>query len=147
MEVNAPNYSWEPVAHTADLAIGISASDQVGLFHAALDGLLGIIELPSDLRDTEKIESHAIELAGEVIEETLVDFLNECIYIMEVNVRIPIGLDSTEYEDGSLTADLKCRPIRDVERSEIGHVKAATYSALEVTHADGTYRATIIFDT
>jgi SHS2 domain-containing protein len=131
----------------ADLAIGITASDHAGLFNAALEGLLGTIDLKTDSRENEKIEENGINLAGKVIEEILVDFLNDCIYLMEVGEQVPFRLEDVEYNDGVLKAKLKSRPIREEERTEIGHIKAATYSALEVKFIDGVYSATIIFDT
>ena len=145
--VNTPDYSWKPVAHTADLAIAITASDHAGLFNAALEGLLGTIDLKTDSRDDEKTEEHRVNIGAKVIEETLVDFLNDCIYQMEVGEQVPFRLEDVEFNDGVLQAKLKSRPVREEERTEIGHIKAATYSALEVKINDGMYSATIIFDT
>ncbi len=147
MYVNAPDYSWKPVAHTADLAIAITASDRTGLFNAALEGLLGTIDLKTDSRDDEKIKEFRINIDAKVIEETLVDFLNDCIYMMEVGEQVPFRLEDVVYNDGVLQAILKSRPVREEERTEIGHIKAATYSSLEVKINDGIYSATIIFDT
>ena len=75
------------------------------------------------------------------------DFLNECIFQMEVEELIPFKLLSVQIDGREYDMVLHCRPATDEEMKNIGHIKAATYSALEVRQKDGRYSADLIFDT
>ena len=140
-------YSWAPSPHTADLAISITANSQSGLFMAAMEGLIGILELPERLPEPHQMQDYGLTAKTDSIENALVDFLNECIYLMEVEELIPHLLLVAEYSAGKLKAAIQCRRVTHEDRLYIGHIKAATYSDLEVTEVDGIYYARIIFDT
>jgi len=142
-----PDFSWEPAPHTADLAIKISASSEVGLFHAGLAGLLGLLEFDAEIKSGEASETYKFSLHGNEIEDLLVDFLTECIYIMEVHSLIPIRIKSIQLDENSAEGELETRAVRDFERPEVGHIKAATYHDLEVIEIDGKFEAVIVFDT
>jgi len=142
-----PSYTWEPAPHTADLAIAVSALEPTGLFYAALDGLLGTLEFDKSAPSGGVITEYHLHLSGCAIEPALVDFLNECIYVMEVEELVPISLHSLKYDGKTLDAVLRCRPVAANETKEIGHIKAATYSDLEVRQVEGRFQARIVFDT
>ena len=141
------SYNWAPSPHTADLAIAISASDYAGLFHAALAGLIGSLEISADAPPPSGITEYTLHQESGGIESNLVDFLNECIYLMEVEDLVPYGLRSIAYSNHVLDAVLLCRPVGGEDSQTIGHIKAATYSDLEVKDVDGKYEAKIVFDT
>jgi SHS2 domain-containing protein len=142
-----PTYKWEQSPHTADLAIAIEASDKSGLFHAAFEGLLGLQGIDKIPPDSKDISAYNLEINVEGIENALVDFLSECIFAIEVEEIVPYEICELSYDGHTLIANMHSRPIRDDERKELGHIKAATYSDLEVVEDDGIYRAKIVFDT
>ncbi len=141
------SYKWEPSPHTADLAIAIEGSDKNALFHAAFDGFLGIQDIDRSPDEFGKITEDNFEFETGEIENALVDFLNECIYVMEVEEVIPFKIIELNYDSKILTARIMCRNIRNDERRELGHIKAATYSDLQVIEVDGKLTAKIVFDT
>ncbi len=141
------DYSWEQSPHTADLAIAITASTHEGLLRASLDGFLGLLEINPEIQSDEINELYNLVLSNPTIEDVLVDFLGECIYLMEVSEHMPVGFESLTVNDGNLNAVIKCRKVRENERNEVGHIKAATYSGLEVKLVDGRFSAVLIFDT
>lgn len=141
------SYKWEQSPHTADLAIAIEASDKSGLFHAAFEGLLGVQGIDTNPPESGNYSPYNLEIQVEGIENALVDFLSECIFAIEVEEVIPYEIRELSYDGCSLIAKLHCRPIRNDERKELGHIKAATYSDLQVIEQDGIYRAKIVFDT
>jgi SHS2 domain-containing protein len=145
--MSQPSYKWEPSPHTADLAIAIEAEEIADLFRAAFDGLLGLLEIPpGDSMESEILE-HVLSMKFCAIEEGLVDFLNECIYLMDGEDLVPFRIGFLEYEPGELNAKFQCRQVADLERPRITHIKAATYSGLTVEQVGDVYRAKIIFDT
>ena len=142
-----PDYHWTQVEHTADLAISISASSHTDLFLAALDGLLGILEIRVFEPDPAKITPiHHSQDSGS-IESNLVDFLNECLYLMEVEELVPYKIESINYIGTVLEADMRCRDVINEDSDATGQIKSTTYSDLEVQKVDDRFEATIIFDT
>lgn len=142
-----PSYKWKQSPHTADLAISIEASSREGLFRAAFDGLLGLQGIDTNPPNSGKFHEFNLEIEVDEIENALVDFLSECIYVMEVEEVIPYNIAELTYDGHELIVKMYCRPIRNSEQSDLGHIKAATYSDLKVTEESGIFRATIIFDT
>jgi len=141
------NYRWEPSPHTADLAIAIESSDIEGLFRASFDGLLGLLEIEPEKSEGVTILEHKLNMKFCAVEEGLVDFLNECIYLMDGEDLLPFRIQFLNYSPGELEAVFHCRDVADVEKPRITHIKAATYSNLAVEQVGETYRAKIIFDT
>ncbi len=147
IKMEEKGYIWAPSPHTADLAISITANSQAGLFMAAMEGLLGTLEIPESFPEPHQMQDYGLTAKTDSIENALVDFLNECICLMEVEELIPHLILVVEYSRGSLKAAIQCRRVTPKDRMFIGHIKAATYSDLEVTEVDGIYYARIIFDT
>jgi SHS2 domain-containing protein len=145
--MNSPDYTWEPSPHTADLAIAIEAAEPAGLFYAAFDGLLGLLQIPAEPPADSEIVENGIEYKSCAIEESLVDFLNDCIYLMDAEDMLPFKIKSLEFSRGNLNATLICRPLKDSEHPQVTHIKAATYSNLSVEKTGDRYKARIIFDT
>ena len=142
-----PSYKWAQSPHTADLAISISANHQSDLFRAAFDGLLGLQGIDANPPESGKHSEFNLEINVDEIENALVDFLSECIYVIEVEEVIPYEIEEVTYDGNVLIAKIRCRPIRNDERKELGHIKAATYSDLKVLKVEGHFTAKIIFDT
>jgi len=140
-------YKWEPSPHTADLAVEISAMEIAGLFHAALAGLIGSLEIDSNVTDESEVTEYNLHISFNEPEAALVDFLNECIYLMEVEDLVPLRVGNLRLRENRMDAVLQCREVSDRDLSEIGHIKAATYSDLQIENIDGMYRAIVIFDT
>jgi len=145
--MNDSSYSWKPSAHTADLAIEITADDKPGLFHAALAGFLGSLELDTSLPEEKEIIENHLNISFDEMETAIVDFLNECIFLTEVEELVPLGIIDLKLEKNSMDATLQCREVTEEDRPEIGHIKAATYSDLQIENVDGVYKAKLIFDT
>lgn len=147
MDTSEKSYLWKPVEHTADLAIFVSSKTTDGLFRAALDGFLSVIEIDTRNIDPNELIAYSLEQNSGSLESNLVDFLNECIYLLQVEELVPHELKSVSYSDGNLIAEIDCRNLREDEAHNAEIIKATTYSNLEVKFADGIYSATIIFDT
>jgi SHS2 domain-containing protein len=140
-------YCWEPSPHTADLAIKIKASDKTLLFFAAFDGLLETLGLDRTPPNKKYIIECGVNLPEAEIEESLVDFLNECIYLMDAEDLVPFRIKTVKQEDNEIVAEIQCRGIKESDKGLLGHIKAATYSDLSVKEIDGNFEATIVFDT
>lgn len=138
-----------PAGHTADVALQVWARDREGLFRQAALGLLRLLTDPGSVRPSESTE---VAIAGLDLEELLVTWLNEILYLHDVGRRRWAQVERLRIEEAAdgfrLTAALVGEPY-DPERHPSGvGVKAATYHGLRIDPlaADG-YDLLIVLDT
>lgn len=134
----------EFIEHTADVGIKIKSETLEGLFKEAAFGLLNIMfsfkraNLPLEEEVLIKVES-------EDVEELLVTWLNELIYLFESKEYAFRSVEIIELKGTFLKAKLECFK---VTREEVAcYVKAATYHNLSLHRTnDGSFEAIVIFD-
>ncbi len=129
------------IQHTADIGIVAFGRDLKEVYANAAFGLFSII---TDLRKVRKVESRAIELQESDREALLFAWLNQLIYLFEVDRILIKQCDIQELNEQSLRAVCrgeKIDPRRHVLK--LG-VKAATYHMMKVDPVSN--QATVIFD-
>lgn len=129
--------------HTADIGITAYGADIKDLF---VNAAIGLFSLMTDLDNIKETTQKDIELIAEDEDVLLVEWLNELIYIFEVDHIV-----FKRFEIEQLTANqikVKCygekiKPSQETLKREI---KAATYHMLRITKGDKGYEVTVIFD-
>ena len=129
------------IEHTADTGLVAHGNSLAEAFANAAYGLFSIIAEIDKVRETE---SRQVEVSAEDAEALLFNWMNELIYIFEVEHLLLREFDIFEFGGNNLKAT--CRGERyDPARHELKTgVKSATYHILEV---DGERnRVQVIFD-
>ncbi len=133
----------EMVEHTADVGIKVRAKTLEELFKEAARGLSKLMF--SFKEEPSIVEEIIVEVEAEDVEELLVTWLNELIYVFESKELAFVEFDFIEFSHGRLKAKVKCARISGEQ--VVCYVKAATYHGLFVKRGgDGWYEATVIFD-
>jgi SHS2 domain-containing protein len=138
----------QPVAHTADLALRVWAPDLEGLFRQAALGLLRLLADPGRVRARETVR---VSVAGMDLEELMVSWLNEILYLSDAGGRRFVQVEDLRIEgsagDHRLGALLRGEAF-DPDRHAGGiGVKAATYHGLCIDpQARGGYDLTLVLD-
>ena len=130
---------FEEIEHTADLAIRAYGRDVRELFANAAHGMFALMAEPSL---EEPAREREVSLEAPDYEGLLVDWLNELIYLHEVE-------GETYYQfafETLLPAKLKARVTGGSTKSKTKAIKAATFHELEVIQTNKGYEATIVFD-
>jgi SHS2 domain-containing protein len=131
------------IDHTADIGIEVYGESLSLLFQHAAEGLLHIITVPERIREKE---SRDISVTANGVEELLVNWLNELIYLFETD-----GLLFRRFEILDL-GDYFIQAVAFGEIFDEGHhpilrtIKATTYHQLHVTRGKAGWEARIIFD-
>ena len=126
--------------HTADWAFSVQGRDLRELFVQAaramfqLQGQLNNTQPPSHVRD--------VEVDGFDRETLLVNWLNELLYLQEMNNETYANLEIREISDTHLTARLHGQSGQPNRRL----IKAVTFHGLKVEQSEGAWRATMIVD-
>lgn len=127
--------------HTADARAECRGGTFEGLLEAAAQALYAIAlrEARADC-DT----SRTIKVDGESREEVLVRWLQELIFLLEVERFVATGFAFAEADELSITAEARGYTCRPEERGE--EVKSATYHGLDVQETPEGFIARVIFD-
>ncbi|HOT95929.1 MAG TPA: archease [bacterium] len=130
--------------HTADVGLEFEAGSLPELFTVAADGLMHLICPHCQIKP---LQSHALQVCGENLEELLVNWLSELNYLCQVQRFLTARVEVREIHDRFLQADVlgeRCDPLRHTVRGEI---KAVTYHRIEVRHETANqWRGRVFFD-
>ena len=128
--------------HTADT--GIIAYGE-NLKEAFENAALGMFSLVTDLISIENDQTIKIDIKSSDFESLLVSWLNELIYLFDVDNIIFDKFDITRLDKNSLSATVYGEKV-DLSRHEIRTgIKAATYHMLKIDENDPC-RVQVLFD-
>ncbi len=132
---------YELIEHTADIGLVASGSSMPEAYANAAYGLFAII---AQLNRVRANETRAVVVTGEDYESLLFNWMNQLIYIFDVERLILKHFEVTELTDKKLRA--KCRGERyDPSRHQLKlGVKSATYHMLKVDPEKNSVQ--VIFD-
>jgi SHS2 domain-containing protein len=134
---------FEIFEHTADQGLRIWASSRNSLFADAAAGLFSLI-VP-DLASIRLSETRLLQLGSESLDYLLFDWLNELLYLYEVQHLLLARFD-VEVTDEGLAAQVHGEPI-DHNRHVLDHeVKAITYHGLKLERSANLWLAEVIVD-
>lgn len=140
--------SFEEIEHTADWAIRVRGVTLADLFVNAAQAMYSLVV---DLSALPLTEQRTIQVEGVSIEGMLVAWLNELLYLTEMQ-HLAFGRFRIETldEPGDLAQGGSGRLVARAEGGEVRelrkYIKAATYSGLTVRREAGNYVAEIVFD-
>ena len=134
---------FEVIEHTADIGIVAYGADIKQVFANAA---LGLFNLMADLDNLKEDVKREIELSAEDIEVLLVEWLNELIYISEVEHIIFKRFEINELSNTQLKATCFGEKIKPGQHRLKREIKAATYHMLRLNKENGSYKVQIIFD-
>ena len=134
---------FDIIEHTAD--VGITAYG-ANLKEAFANAAYAMFTLIADLENVREDVRRQIEVAAEDRESLLVSWLNELLYIFDVERTIFKRFEVTELGETSLKAEGYGELLDQSRHSLRGGLKAATYHMLKIEKNDG-YSVRVIFDT
>jgi len=135
-------YEW--VDHTADFRLLARASSMADIFALVADAMFGLI---LDRSDARPVETVAVAVDAPDREALMVQWLNELLYVYEVDEFVPVEFIIGKLSDTEIAADIRGERL-DPDRHEIQEeLKAATYHHLRVEPHGDEWRAEVVFDT
>jgi SHS2 domain-containing protein len=129
------SYRW--VEHTGELELEIEAPTEESVF---IDALKALAELLGDDGHRDRV-SCDISVAGGERAVLLVGWLDELVYLAEIDSLVPEEVTRIELSDRGVVASMGCyrgnpRPL----------VKGATYHRLAFEHSGRGFRARVVLD-
>lgn len=134
---------FDVVEHTADTGIVAYGAD---LKEAFANAAYAMFTLIADLEGVREDVRRPVKVESEDLEGLLVDWLNELLYVFEVERTIFRRFEISELSNTGLKAEV-CGETMDPPRHRLrSGVKAATYHMLNIDR-DHEYSVRVIFDT
>ncbi|UCF09214.1 MAG: archease [Thermoplasmata archaeon] len=136
---------YEVFDHTADVGIIAHGKDLNEAFENAALGMFGII---TDVDKIEKVGEFRVELKAQDMEQLLVDWLSELLFIQTVdNVMLSkFGVDiSQEHGEFRLAGAAEGEGFDPKRHTFHVEIKAVTHHMLDISKNDG-YRIKVLFD-
>ena len=135
--------SYKLFEHTADLGIEFFADSLEELFISSASGLFDVI---SGIDQIKAEETFQIKIEGIDLEDLLVNWLRELLYLHQVKRILLCEFHILEMDDTRLKGSVRGEPF-DAKRHEIKkEIKAATYHDIKVTENKGRWTTRVIFD-
>jgi SHS2 domain-containing protein len=129
--------------HTADIGIAVYGTDIKELF---INAAVGLFSLMADLNNIKEDTQREVKLSAEDEETLLVEWLNELIYISDVEHIIFKRFQIDELNDNQVKARCFGEKIKPGQHKLKREVKAATYHMLRISKSSDGYKVTVIFD-
>src|SRR5512136_1170141 len=134
---------FDVVEHTADTGVVAYGAD---MREAFANAAYGMFSLMADLEQVREETSRYVEAEAGDRESLAVSWLNELLYLFDVEGIIFKRFDFLELTNTRLKADAYGEKV-DASRHRLrGGVKAATYHMLKVAEDRGRWRVRVIFD-
>ncbi len=133
---------FEIIEHTADVGIRAYGANMKEAFANAAKGLFSLI---TELDDVEEVTHRDTKLTAPDRESLLVQWLNELIYLFDVENILFKRFDITQLSDTHLKARSYGQKVDSSKHNLKMGVKAATYHMLTVERNDG-YKVQVLFD-
>jgi len=131
------------IDHTSDLGVEIFGKDLPELF---CNGLFTIFDNILDLDKVEIKETRKIELSSSTLDELLIDWFRELLFLFGTEYFVAKELKQIKIENNKLSAEI-AGEIFDVKRHKIKiEIKTPTYHMFKINKTDKGYTATVIFD-
>ncbi len=133
---------FEILNHTADVGIIAHGSNLNEAFANAAKGMFSLI---TELDDVEESEYRDTELTAPDQESLLVEWLNELIYLFDVENMLFKRFDITQLSNTHLKARSYGHKVDSSKHKLKMGIKAVTYHMLKIEKSDGC-RVQVLFD-
>jgi len=134
--------SYEIIDVAGDVGLSVKGKSLEECFFNAAQGLYSLITDPASVDTGEK---KTLEIEGDNVEELLIRFLNELIFLFDAYGFIGKTV-SVQLNNGKLEAQIDGEFFDPEKHERRLLVKAATYHNLEILQEEGRYVVKIVFD-
>jgi SHS2 domain-containing protein len=136
-------HRFEFFDHTGDQGIRVFGKTLPDLFRHAAQALFQVITDPGTI---QLRETRTISLQANDLEELLIDWLNEFIYLFETQGLLFRDFDLISLDAQALKATVRGEPYDESRHPIETTVKSATHHQLHIFREKGLWKAQVILD-
>ena len=142
-DLNRAKRKFRFIDHTADMGIEVRGESLSLLFQHAAEGLFHIITEPEKIRERQSLK---ISVRANGLEELLVNWLNELIYLFETRGFLFRRFEVLGLGDYFIEAAAYGEIFEEGYHPILRTIKATTHHQLHVTAGKAGWEARVIFD-
>ncbi|MBW1824856.1 MAG: archease [Deltaproteobacteria bacterium] len=140
---NSSLKTFKIIDHTGDMGIIVYGEDLKELFFNASRAFFSLITNLNRIRSTV---DHTIVLKGENLDELMVSWLGELLYLFDAKGMLFRKFDIEEVNKYGLKATVRGEPFQPERHVFKRGIKAVTYHQVKVEKKGGKWEGRIIFD-
>ena len=132
--------------HTADIRVAVWGKNRKELFANAVGAMFDVM---IDIHEDEIIkplEEKTVKITGNDLEDTLINFLREALYLFNGQDWLVIACDPLELTTNKIIARLQGEPYNRQKNLLKTEIKAVTYHGLSVNKSNKSWQAKVVFD-
>ncbi|MBE9503740.1 MAG: archease [Proteobacteria bacterium] len=134
---------YKIIDHTSDLGFEFYGDHLKELFVVAGEGLFSAI---IDCEEVLCVEHFEIELEGADLEDLMVNWLRELLYLHQVKRMLLKRFEILEIDEAKLKGRVSGEKYEERRHNIMREVKAVTYHDLKVKETNGGWMTKVIFD-
>lgn len=134
---------FEIIDHTADVAIAAYGADMKKAFANAALGMFSII---ADIDRVDEKTIRNVEVTADGAKDLLVSWLNELLFVFEVEKVLFKRFDILELDTNRIVARCYGEKLDPKRHSIKTEIKAATYHMTRIEEKPGGVRVQVLFD-
>jgi len=134
------NKGYKILDHPADVKVQAFGKTKQELFLNAMRGMAAVLR--PEIRSTKREIRNKIEVNSIDLDNLLVDFLSEVLYLIQTNKEVYNDVKFSEFSDKNLRGELFGHKVESFGED----IKGVTYHGLKIEKKNGFYQATILFD-
>ena len=134
---------FEIIDHTADVAIAAYGAD---LKEAFANAALGMFSIMTDIKKLDATVVRDVEVTADEMKALLVSWLNELLFICEVEKVLFKRFDISELNETNIVAKCYGEKINPKRHRITTEIKAATYHMIQTEEKREGVRVQVLFD-
>jgi SHS2 domain-containing protein len=137
------NNKFRFIDHTGDVGVVVFGRSLKELFKHAAESFFHIL---TELENIQEIKSRKVSLQAYGLEELIVDWLNEFIYLFDTQSLLFRRFEIEKLNNCSLEATVWGEKYEEGRHPIKTLIKAVTFHQLQIEEENGNWKAQLIFD-
>ena len=132
--------------HTADIRVEVWGKTRKELFGNAMKAMFDVMVNMSVDSETKPLEEKTLKIKGSDLEDTLINFLREALYLFNGQGWLVRGCEPLELTGRYIVARLQGEPYNPQKNQLKTEIKAVTYHGLIIKKYKNSWQAKVVFD-
>ena len=132
--------------HTADVRLLVWGKTRKELFSNAVAAMFDVmVDMPAN-KKIKPLEEKTLIITGNDLEDTLINFLREALYLFNGQGWLVRGCRPLELTGKSTVVRLQVEPYNRQKNKLKAEIKAVTYHGLMINKSNKIWQAKVVFD-
>lgn len=138
--------NYKLLNHTADISIEVWGKTRKELFANAVAAMFDLMIDMSGNEGEKKLEQKTIKTAGNDLEDTLINFLREALYLFNGRGWLVRACQPLELTGKNIVARFQGNTYNRQKNPLKTEIKAVTYHCLNIVRSNRVWQAKLVFD-